>query len=316
MKHYFTKILIIALFFLMLLFPKETFAGASGGLMLWFQTVLPTLLPFVIFSNLLLYTHAVDLIARLLGPLLGRVLRVSDYGAFAVLVGFLCGYPMGSKVTADLFKEGHISWNEASYLLSFCNNTSPIFIISYVVLKNLGNEMLIFPALVILISAPLLASILFRRKWLSGTSDTIAGNHAMYRPDAVKERTTPGSNLVDICIMNGFETITKVGGYIILFSIFLTLAAELPVSCAFFHYLLLPSLEVTNGIALISSASLPIEISFFLCMMQTSFGGWCAVAQTKCMLADTGLSIRPYITEKLITMLITSLLSFFYLKLL
>lgn len=316
MKRYFTKILIIVLFFLMLLFPQETFSGASNGLMLWFRTVLPTLLPFVIFSNLLLYTHAVDLIARLLGPVLGRLLHVSDYGAFAVLAGFLCGYPMGSKVTADLLREGHISWNEASYLLSFCNNTSPIFIISYVVLKGLGDETLILPSLIILLSSPLLASFLFRRKWLCNASSAGINHPAAGNSAIVKAQVSSGSNLVDLCIMNGCETITKVGGYIMLFSIFLTLATKLPITFAFYHYMLLPSLEVTNGISLLSLAPLSGGLKFLLCMMQTSFGGWCAVAQTKCMLADTGLSIRPYITEKLVTMLITSLLTISYLKLL
>lgn len=316
MKRYFTKILIITLFFLMLLFPQETFSGASRGLMLWFQTVLPTLLPFVIFSNLLLYTHAVDLIARLLGPVLGRLLHVSDYGAFAVLAGFLCGYPMGSKVTADLLREGHISWNEASYLLSFCNNASPIFIISYVVLKGLGDETLLLPSLVILFGSPILASFLFRRKWLCNASDAVTGHPAAGEQTKANAQASSGGSLVDLCIMNGCETITKVGGYIMLFSIFLTLAAELPVTFSFYHYLLLPSLEVTNGIALLSPAPLSGGLEYLLCMMQTSFGGWCAVAQTKCMLADTGLSIRPYITEKLVTMLITSLLTIAYLKLL
>lgn len=309
MKHYFTKILTISLFFLMLLFPKETFSGASKGLLLWFQTVLPTLLPFVIFSNLLLYTHAVDLIVRLIGPLLGRILHVSNYGSFAVLVGFLCGYPMGSKVTADLLRNGQISQNEASYLLSFCNNTSPIFIISYVVLKSLGNHTLVLPALVILISAPILASFLFRMKWLTGISDSRLTDTKM----TVNADAIPGNSLVDTCIMNGFETITKVGGYIMLFSIFLTLAAELPLTNAFFQYFLFPSLEVTTGISFLTAASIPGNLKFLLCMMQTSFGGWCAVAQTKCMIAGTGLSIRPYIIEKLVTMLITSLLTLTYL---
>lgn len=133
-------------------------------------------------------------------------------------------------------------------------------------------------------------------------------------PTMAKAQVPSESNLVDFCIMNGCETITKVGGYIMLFSIFLTLAAELPIPFAFYHYMLLPSLEVTNGISLLSLAPLSGGLKFLLCMMLSSFGGWCAVAQTKCMLADTGLSIRPYITEKLVTMLITSLLAIAYLK--
>ena len=47
----------------------------------------------------------------------------------------------------------------------------------------------------------------------------------------------------------------------------------------------------------------------------TSFGGLCSVAQTKSMIRQSGLSIVPYIAEKLVTALVTSLLAFFYITL-
>ena len=51
MKHIFSTLCTIFLFILMLLFPQDAFKGASAGLLLWFHTVLPTLLPFIILSN-------------------------------------------------------------------------------------------------------------------------------------------------------------------------------------------------------------------------------------------------------------------------
>ena len=116
----------------MLFFPQTAICGASLGLMLWFQTVLPVLLPFLILTALLLKSNGFFLISRLVRPILRPLFGISDYGSFALLVGFLCGYPMGSKVTADLKREGKITVNEASYLLSFCNQTSPMFLISYI----------------------------------------------------------------------------------------------------------------------------------------------------------------------------------------
>lgn len=74
-------------------------------------------------------------------PLLGT----SYYGTFAVLTGFLCGYPMGAKTTSDLLNVNKISRSEASYLLSFCNNTSPAFILSYVVAQNMKERNLCIP---------------------------------------------------------------------------------------------------------------------------------------------------------------------------
>ncbi len=55
MKRLLTILCVLLFFTAMLIFPKETFQGASSGVLLWFHTVLPTLLPFLIISNLLIH---------------------------------------------------------------------------------------------------------------------------------------------------------------------------------------------------------------------------------------------------------------------
>lgn len=309
MKHRIFMVLTICMFGLMLAFPKPVFSGASAGLLLWFNVVLPTLLPFIIISNLLIGTHAAAIIARLTGPLFCRLFKVSGYGSFAVLTGFLCGYPMGSKVTADLLKGGYISRNEGRYLLSFCNNTSPVFIISYIVWQNLKNESLTAPALIILSVSPVICSFFFRRYYHIGR---IGGSQTYHAPAS----GSSSAGLVDDCIMNGFETITKVGGYIMLFSVLIALAELLPLQHSWLTLIGLPSLEITNGIAMLCKSCTQPDIRFVLAMGLTSFGGWCSVAQTRCMVQETGLPVMPYIIEKLITAGVTSLLAFGYVILL
>ncbi|WP_235396410.1 transporter [Faecalicatena contorta] len=311
MKQSLQKASVLFVFFLMLLFPSQVFDGACRGLLLWFHTVLPTLLPFLILSSLLIQTKAIDWIVHICAPLFCRFFRITPYGSYAILTGFLCGYPMGGKTTCDLLRTGYISYTEAKYLLSFCNNASPIFIISYVVLQNLTNRRLIAPALLILMMAPVLSSFLFRRFYSSESDFVPLGNNKCI--SAANNHAGTYGSLMDDCIMNGFENITKVGGYIILFSIFLSLAQLLPVRTFVYDYFLLPSLEITNGIAWICRRGLSDKATFFLCMTCTSFGGLCAVAQTRCMLAGSTLSIRPYIIEKLVTAAVTSLLTFIYL---
>ena len=60
------------------------------------------------------------------------VFGLSPGGAYVFLLGLLTGYPMGAKLTADLYYAGKISRQEAEYLLTFCNNPSPAFLITYV----------------------------------------------------------------------------------------------------------------------------------------------------------------------------------------
>lgn len=305
MKHKLFPFSLISIFFFMLVKPNETFSGANEGLLLWFQIVLPTLLPFIIITNLLVRTNTMFYFSKCLSPILSPLFSISPNGTFAMMTGFLCGYPMGAKVTADLVKSGKISKNEGAYLLSFCNNTSPMFIMNYVVLKNLKHKELLFPSLIILLLSPILCSFLFRIYYLR--NEKLHSHSSLSSPHLYFH-----FQIWDNAIMNGFELITKVGGYIILFSVFITLLQELPCSAPLWKTFILPSLEVTNGIPMLLASGLSFPFTFICIMSLVSFGGFCSIAQTKCMLEDTGLSIISYIIEKLITTMVTSLLSFFY----
>ena len=297
---------IIALFFIMLFFPKQVVFGASKGLLLWFEVILPTLLPFMIISNLLIHTNSISYISMLVGPVFRKVFHVTPDGSFAILTGFLCGYPMGAKTTADLITTGRISKQEGAYLLSFCNNTSPMFIISYIVLQNLKQEALVLPTLFILFLSPILCSFLFRMYHKP--------KQALCNPAQISRNNQIQFHFLtlDTCIMNAFETITKVGGYIMLFSVLITLASIIPFSNDILQQFLLPALEITNGIPLILENQTSAQITYVSIVACTSFGGLCSIAQTKSMIQESGLSILPYIIEKLITALVTSLLAFLY----
>ena len=308
MKHFPAGIFVTALFAAMLIFPQAVFSGAEEGLLLWFQIIFPTLFPFLVVTSLLLSSGGLNLITRLFGGLFRRIFRVTQNGAFAVLAGFLCGYPMGAKVTADLLRAEKISDREARYLLSFCNNTSPVFIINFIVWKTFGDERLMLPTLLILIGSPVLMSFIFRRIYLKG-------RHPFPEPSAaLKEKKTRFDfSVLDSCMMNSFEAIVKVGGYIILFSVLLSLLEELSGQ----HSILMaaaPALEVTNGILLLSSSVSDPGLRYAAVLGLTSFGGLCSAAQTKCMLERTGLSVIPYIIQKLATAMVTSLLSFLMLS--
>ncbi|MBQ8558976.1 MAG: transporter [Tyzzerella sp.] len=289
----------IFLFFVMLCFPKETLSGATDGLLLWFQIVMPTLLPFFILTNFLIHTNSIKYISQICGPVLQKLFRVSPNGSFAVLAGFLCGYPIGAKVTADLVKTDRISLSEGKYLLSFCNNTSPAFITSYIVIQNFKEEELLFPTLLILYLSPILCSFLFRR---------------IYKIPSDISKQTPnqdssirfGFEIVDECIMNSFENITKIGGYIMLFSILFSLGRKLPIAPV------LPILEITTGIPKILKTYTNFKTAYVLVLALTSFGGLCAVAQSNSMLNGTKLSITTYTIQKLITAGVTSLFAFTY----
>ena len=306
MKQLLSGLPVLVLFLAMLFSPKAVFEGAESGLLLWFQVVFPTLFPFMLVSGLMLSGGGLVVISRIFGRLFSTLFATSPNGSFAVIAGFLCGYPMGAKVSADLVRSGRISRDEGAYLLSFCNNTSPIFIMNFIVWKTFDREELMIPTLLILIGAPAFLSLFFRRFYLKGRKKF---------PDLSDKKKNNvkllNFEMLDSCLADSFESIVKVGLYIIFFSILIALPGKLSAG----HPLLagiLPALEMTNGILMIHKAAPDLTVSYPLILGLTSFGGFCSAAQTKCMLKAASLPILPYIIQKLTAATAASLLGIVY----
>lgn len=126
-----------------LFFPQDAVTAAADGLVLWYERVLPSLLPFAILSNILIYSGFTGYLVKLLYPLLRLILPASRNGSFVLLSGFLFGFPMGSKNCAEMLKCGQLEYQEAEILFMVTNNISPVFISSYILCQELHMPSLI-----------------------------------------------------------------------------------------------------------------------------------------------------------------------------
>ena len=295
----------------MLIFPNIIFDGANTGLLLWFQTVLPTLFPFFVINALLLKSGTIYQFSRMISPVFGPFFAISKWSSYAVLCGFFCGAPVGAMVIVELVSSGKISKMEGEYLLSFCNNTSPGFVVGFVFEQCLKRPEMAYISLAILISSYVCSSFLFRKMYYP---DLGLDNSEKF--NAGREKNFLQSRSLDESIWESCVTILKIGGYIIVFCVLLYGLKSLPVQKMVWKFLLLPSLEVTNGIKMITSAEkLSFDLKYVLSMGLLAFGGVCAAFQTQCIIDKAGLSFRQYIKEKLITAMVTSLFAISYLLL-
>ena len=69
--------------------------------------------------------------------------------------------------------------------------------------------------------------------------------------------------------MNGFETLVRIGGYIMLFSILISLAEKLPLPKPVL-ILLENVLEITNGINCLTNTDWSIQTKYILAMTATA----------------------------------------------
>lgn len=286
--------------------PAEAVEAAKSGLLLWFNVIIPNLLPFIILSNLIIKLNAASYITFIVYPFLKPLLGISKDGCYAVITGFFCGYPMGAKITSDLVSHQKVSKREGEYLLSFCNNVSPVFIINYIVNESFHSKELLIPVFLILYLSPVLcAAILnpFYRKDLNQKQPDWKE-----APDELID-----FKIVDASIMDGFETITKLGGYIIIFALISRMLMHIPVNNEAVKCIIISLTEITNGISISARTAIDFGTKFVLILSCVSFGGLSCAAQTQSMIKNSSLSLPKYILSKLLNMLITSVLAIIYL---
>lgn len=289
----------LLLFFLLLVLisnPVITVKAAAEGLCLWYEQILPTLLPFAILSDILIHSNGFYLISRWIYPILHLVFPCSKSGTFPLAAGYLFGFPMGSRICAQMVSERMLSSTEASIIFVVSNNISPIFVASYIVHNMLENDTLLLPTFLCLYLPPLLyGHLMYFRQKESG----IAQRNTINLQKESAPQLKLNFSIVDAGIMNGFEVLCKLGGYIMLFRIITALMTHY---CAYapLKILLTAPLEITNGIKLLTDASLAPQMEYACINSLTAFGGICGIAQTSAMVSDAKLPMKRYLLIRLL----------------
>jgi len=297
----------------LLLFPDTALTGAKSGLLLWFNQVLPSLLPFLILSTLLLSTGLSDSIATRLAPVLSPFFRCSPSGCYAVVIGLLAGLPVGAKTISSLMLSGKITKKEGQYLLPLCNNPSPLFLLGFISVTVLNRPDLRYPVLFIVILSSILAAKLTRPRTSSHGQKAPSSTLSSHTDSVASEPATQNKSsftfsflLLDAAIEQAFSVLTKVGGYIVLFSVSAKFFALLPLPPLFLACIG-SFLEITTGSTAL--VSLPLPTPVLLCFVTgfAAFGGLSTAAQTKSVLAGTKLPFAHYLITKLIAGLLAGL---------
>ncbi len=314
-KKILSKSLTVLFLFLILVFPSSSYLGAKKGLLLWFNTILPTLLPFIIISNLIIRLQITKTLSKFLYPLCHSLFGVSKDGCYPVLMGFLSGIPVGAKSIADLVRNGSLRRDEGQFLLGFCNNASPMFIMSYIAISQLKQTDLRIVLLLILYLSAVLASLIYFKVFVFRKNSRTILSANEYTDYVLDNNVKFDFAQLDSAIMDGFEVITKVGGYIILFSIPAQIIVNLGSTESYFKLFIIGLLEITTGINQISNSHLDFNMKIALITMITAFGGLSGLAQTKSVICNTRLSIFTYFKVKLLHMMIALIMTVIYVKL-
>ena len=300
MKKTLTIGIFLFLMFCILTNSAQSLKFAANGLQLWLDKMVPALLPFMILSGTLIRTGLTEGFTTLVYPVVKPVFRVRPNVCYVMLMGFMCGFPMGAKCVGDMYLHGKLTKREAEYLLAFCNNIGPVYFVSFV-LPLIGCSS---PAYYLfgMYGLPLLYGLVLRYTVyadLSAPSDLSDHANTNFHQSKQKktdpianEQASPVQPLLpalDESIRGSVQSMLMLGGYMILFDL-LMLIPYLYWRSAYPY--LAPFLEITGGLAVLG-ADMPIYSLVLL-----PFGGLSCLAQTYSCIKDTGLSLADHVCHK------------------
>lgn len=267
---------------------------AFTGLDLWYRNMIPTLMPFMILSGTLIRMGLTEGFTTLVYPFVRPLFHVRRNVCYVMIMGFMCGFPMGAKCVADLYERGMLSRDEGTYLLAFCNNIGPVYFVSFALpLIGCGR---IAPCLFGMYGIPLLYGLLLRYTRYRNLCQA-SGTHGAAAVNLQPPGTQKLLRALDESIRTSLQSMLMLGGYMVLFNL-LMLLPHLLIGKE--PRVIAPLLEITGGLKLLGNL-MPLYSLILL-----PFGGFSCIAQTYTCIGQTDLSIGDYVLHKLILTALTA----------
>lgn len=303
------------LIFALLIFPKEMLSASFDSVSLWFHMVLPSLFPFLVATDMLVRLGVAETAGKALQPVMKVIWGLPGISAFPFLMGLISGYPVGAKITATLCEEGSINTKQAQHLLCFCNNPGPLFVIGTVGTAMLKNPMYGYFIMVCILLSCIMSGILFR---------IISRKEDKNKKIVLKKRkkyTESIGTLMGKSIRNSLKTIAQIGGFIVLFGVFLR-AIELtkiliyisyflenlfPFSMETINCFLSGLLEMTNGAALFCKLDCSSYLRIIGITILLAFGGFSILGQTLSILSNISINTYVYVFSKIVNSILAGI---------
>ena len=286
------------LIILLILYPQQSLQAAREGFALFTGSVLPSLLPFFAAASLFVALGGAHWVGRILEPVMRHVFHCPGIAGYVLVMSFLSGYPMGARLTADLYAQGQISKADARRMTILCSTSGPVFITGAVGAGMLGNSRAGLLILLAHYAAVLITGFLWRGGKLSQPPARVSIPQPL-----------PFGESLGKAVKSAVESIFTICGFVVLFAVIIAQLTQTGVIALLaqglspvLQLLQLPPdlaqamlggmVEMTTGCRLAAETTAPLVSKCAVIAAAISFGGFSIHAQTFAFTAKCGM--RPW----------------------
>ena len=320
------KNIISIIFFLfticLIIFSKSNIQAVKNSLNIWINNVIPSLFPFFIATELLNHTKIPRIIGNMFNKIMRPIFNVPGIGAYALIMGIISGYPIGAKIVTNFRNQNLCTKEEAERLITFTNNSGPLFILGTVGISLFYDSAIGLLLLFTHILACISVGIIFRF-WKSKTKEK-------RNTDTINNNITFNSlgEILSKSILSSINSVLLIGGFIILFGIILSMLQRtyilnilklpfipifnlLHIKAEFIIPILTGLLELTNGVTTLSTIpNKNLATNIIMSAFLLGFGGISIMLQVLSITSKSDISIKPYILGKLLQALFAAFYTF------
>lgn len=333
LKRNFISLLFLLFTISILIFSNANLTAVKSGINLWATSVVPSLFPFFVATELLMHTNIVYYIGNILNRFMKPLFNIRGEGAFAFIMGIISGYPIGAKIATNFRKENICTKEECERLLSFTNNSGPLFIIGSVGILLYRNTMIGVLLFITHLLASLSVGILFRFWKKNKHSVPYSSSSKTYIESKPQASLSNLGEILSESIISSIKSILVIGGFVVIFSSIISILKSsgmthiieiittpffnfIHISPSFIEPLFTGFFEITNGISTISNiACKKLSINILITAFLLGFGGISVLLQVLSITSKSDLSIKPYIYGKLLHGIIAVIYTFILMNL-
>ena len=304
------------LFFIIILVisPKLCIEACFSGLNVWATSLLPALLPFFIFTKLLSELGVINTMSSVFSPITKKLYNTSGISGYIYLMSILSGYPVGAKLTCDLYKNNQIDIGQAHRIIAFTSTSGPLFILGTVAIGMFNNPKIGYVVIISHFVGALLNGLLYR-KYL--TKSPTVGVEKL-------EFNKSNKNILEETMYSSIKSILIVGGYVSLFFMIITVLNHYNIlnPINFLICKLIPFanpsvvsaisngvIELTKGCLDLSTLNLTPKISATILSGLVSFGGISIFLQASTFLKSLNINLKYYFFQKITHTILSVLIS-------
>lgn len=277
----------------------------KSGLLLCAKVIIPSLFPYMVLSELLLFSKIDILFDKYAGGLFQKAFHLPRCAVSAFFLGLLCGFPVGTKIAYSLYKKDKITHEELVHILLFCNIQSSAFIINTVGISLLGSKK---AGLLLYISQilSLIITGLISNKFSAGRNAIKIANHT----NTEQKKQGLGISFTS-SVKSSVLGILSICGFVLFFYVLCGIITN------FCHKLAAPSiisvtlcsmLEMSCG-CVEAAKSLSTSAAFLACSMILGFSGISIHFQIMSLCPDVEIKYGRFFIFKSFTSIIAGILA-------